>query len=139
MILNKVLCTFFIIKNKRFPDVGKTLTYYIRIMTNEEKLVRKYFKIKNPNEKGILKVVDLEVAVDIANSKCKSCKFFNIKTDEHGICDNPKNEFPLRFNASNKGYEMLNPYVKISDFEAEIKPYTTFYIHQDFGCVNHCA
>lgn len=32
----------------------------------EKKLVKKYFKIKNPYEEGILKVVDLEDAVEIA-------------------------------------------------------------------------
>ena len=32
-------------------------------------LVRKYFKISNPNGEGILKVIDLEYAVEIATVK----------------------------------------------------------------------
>lgn len=91
--------------------------------------------INNLDESDIIETIEQYAA----QKQCNNCKFFNIKTDEHGICDNLKNEFPLRFNASNKGYEMLKPEVKLLDFEAEIKPYTTFYIHQDFGCVNHCA
>ena len=88
-------------------------------------------------------IMNFEFIIKNANKieypNCKSCRYFNIKSDEHGICDNPKNEFPLRFNASKKGYKMLKSEVKLNEFEAEIKPYTTFYIHQDFGCVNHCA
>jgi hypothetical protein len=74
----------------------------------------------------------------VYNQKCSTCKYFNIKSDEHGICDNPENDFSLRFNASKKGYEMLKDEVKLIDFINEIEPYTTFYIHQDFGCINHC-
>ena len=41
-------------------------------MVNVEKqLIRKYFKIKNPDEPGILKVVDLEDAVEIFENAIK--------------------------------------------------------------------
>ena len=35
----------------------------------ENELVKKYFKIKNPHEDGIFKVIDLEDAVEIATVK----------------------------------------------------------------------
>lgn len=74
----------------------------------------------------------------LQSKKCNNCKFFNIKSDEYGICDNSKNEFRLRFNSFNKKDEILKTGVRIVDFGEEIKHYTIFCIHQDFGCANHC-
>ena len=52
-------------------------------MNKEKRLVEKYFKIKNPNGKGIFKVVNLEEAVNIANSACETCKYLN---EENNFC-----------------------------------------------------
>ena len=56
-----------------------------------------------------------------------------------GFAKIKKNDFRLRFNASEKGFEMFKEEVKLIDFINEIEPYTTFYIHQNFGCINFSA
>ena len=91
------------------------------------------------NVKELIKIVKKEEKDKFKNKKCSNCKHFDIKSDEHGICENPKNDFSLRFNASKKGFEMLKDDVKLIDFINEIEPYTTFYIHQNFGCINFSA
>lgn len=72
-------------------------------MNVEKELVRKYFKIKNPNEEGILKVVYLEDAVEIvqkAVEEAKKTKWIDIEKQkplawEKGEWDGDRTDFVL--------------------------------------------
>jgi len=52
-------------------------------MNVEKELVKNYFKIKNPNEGGILKVIDLEIAIEIAEKAVEDAKKTNWKYPEN--------------------------------------------------------
>ena len=113
-------------------------------MNNENKLVRKYFKIKNPYEEGILKVVDLEDAVDIANSKCKTCKNFQIKTSDengkdYGICLNNSNYHGIRLAKNPKFAKHFKTVSDLADIEQIIDEIARPYFIEDFGCIFHCS
>ena len=48
------------------------------------------------NVKELIKIVKKEERKKFKNKKCSSCKYFNIKSDEHGICENQKKRFSFK-------------------------------------------